>query len=160
MYVRLAFERSEQQCSMSVVTVVERCRCAILERGGFKLTPQCLIQVRTSEGLWSYPSRKTESGAAIKFGRLVLHCSPTISSFIHSLKQQPVVITKPPMASKAKDTLVKLPSGSTLTMIDHLPPQSEISRSSPSHSRRKGCHDGRNLEKGSWSISGDASASR
>ncbi len=24
--------------------------------------------------------RKTESGAAIKFGRLVLHCSPTISS--------------------------------------------------------------------------------
>ncbi len=48
MYVRLAFERSEQQCSMSVVIVVERCRCAILERGGFKLTPQWLIQVSSS----------------------------------------------------------------------------------------------------------------
>ncbi len=124
MYVRLAFERSEQQCSMSVVIVVERCRCAILERGGFKLTPQWLIQVSSSfTKATARGDNKADSQQSTRYA------SETALGI---------------------DVDNDRPSSTTIGDFEI------FALALP---RRKGCHDGRNLEKGSRSISGDASAS-
>lgn len=97
--------------------------------------------------------RKTESGAAIKFGRLVLHCSSTISSAAARGDNKADGQQSQRYASETAlgiDVDNDRPSSTTIGDFEI------FALALPS----KGCHDGRNLEKGSWSISGDASASR